>query len=102
MSGEATILLVDETPAACAQEQAILENRGHTVTVACTTNELIEKMHRQAPQIILMSEAHTPLRGGGTLDSLKADALFGHVPVVLLLAPDAAPAQVDWTRIPVD
>lgn len=96
------IFLVEESPAACAAERTALESAGYVTATVRSTNELLDKCYQEPPALIVMNESHTMLRGGGMLDALSNDSIFNHVPVLLLLEPGAAAAEVDWSRVPVD
>ncbi|MBP8128343.1 MAG: diguanylate cyclase [Candidatus Hydrogenedentes bacterium] len=102
MNPAASILLVDQSPAACAAERAVLDGAGFPTASVASAHELLETLYHQPPALILMSAHHTMIHGATTLDALRSDSILGHLPVLLLLQPGATPDGIDWGRIAVD
>ena len=89
----ATILVVDDEPAACSALTTILEKAGHRVVVASDGQCALEQIAHAIPDLILTDLCMPNMGGLELLGELKRRAI--DVPVVLMTASSAIDSAVD-------
>lgn len=88
----ATILIVDDEPAACAALSAVLTADGHLVRIASEALDALQQVEQSAPDLVL-SDLHMPgMSGLELLRELKRRALLA--PVILMTASGATESAV--------
>ena len=86
MTGRALILIVEDNEANQLLASAVLEREGYRVELAANSDEAIERLTANVPDLILM-DVQLPGQDGLTLTRrLKADQKTASIPVVALTA----------------
>ena len=86
MTSDAMILIVEDNEANQLLASAVLEREGYRVEVASSSDEALDRLKREAPDLILM-DVHLPGIDGLSLTRLlKADERTASIPVVALTA----------------
>ncbi|HEY0465622.1 MAG TPA: response regulator, partial [Polyangiaceae bacterium] len=92
----ATILVVDDEPAACSALASILKGAGHSVWLASDGQRALEQVELTVPDLILSDLCMPNMSGLDLLRELKRRAIA--VPVVLMTASGAVDSAVGAMR----
>lgn len=95
------VLLAGADPATAACARA-LEAGGMRATVATAAQEVMDKLYTHPPHCLVLPLNLPGPQGTRLLDELKADNLYGHVPVIVVLSPAELADGVDWRRVMAD
>ncbi|HVV56334.1 MAG TPA: response regulator [Mucilaginibacter sp.] len=79
------ILVIEDNPDIKDILDYILKDEGHEV-IACPDGSSVNALDRILPELILMDEMLTGIRGSTLTKKMKADGATRHIPVVLLSA----------------
>ncbi|HVS94365.1 MAG TPA: response regulator [Mucilaginibacter sp.] len=79
------VLVVEDNPDIKELLDYILQDEGHEV-VACADGSSVNVIDRILPDLILMDELLSGVRGSTLIKKLKANPASQHVPVILLSA----------------
>ena len=86
MTNNAVILIVEDNEANQLLASAVLEREGYRVEVASSSNEALDRLKSQAPDLILMDVQLPGIDGLSLTRLLKADERTASIPVVALTA----------------
>jgi diguanylate cyclase (GGDEF)-like protein len=81
---------------------AALAASGMQVSLAETATEVMDKLYTHPPHCLVLPLRMPGPQGVRLLDELKADNLYGHVPVIVVLSPAELASGVDWRRVVAD
>jgi len=95
------IVLAGASEAAYQDIAAALTSAGFSLTHARDFSALLEAIHTAPPACILFTLETEPARQQALIRELKADHVYGHLPVLALL-PHTLLANLDWRLFPVD
>ena len=86
MSGQQSILVVEDNEANQLLVRAVLELAGYRVEIAGSASEAVDRLHASTPDLILM-DVQLPGQDGLSLTRLlKADPSTADIPIVALTA----------------
>jgi len=80
----ATILVVDDAPASLRFLVATLEREGMTALIATDGLAALDLLEHATPDLVLMDAMMPGLDGFETTRRIKADARWGHLPVIFM------------------
>ena len=86
MTSDAVILIVEDNEANQLLASAVLEREGYRVDVASSSDEALDRLKREAPDLILMDVQLPGIDGLSLTRLLKADERTASIPVVALTA----------------
>ena len=86
MTNNAVILIVEDNVANQLLASAVLEREGYRVEVASSSDEALDRLKIQAPDLILMDVQLPGIDGLSLTRLLKADERTASIPVVALTA----------------
>jgi CheY-like chemotaxis protein len=86
MTNDAVILIVEDNEANQLLASAVLEREGYRVEVASSSDEALDRLKSQAPDLILMDVQLPGIDGLSLTRLLKADERTASIPVVALTA----------------
>lgn len=86
MTSDAVILIVEDNEANQLLASAVLEREGYRVEVASSSDEALDRLKREPPDLILMDVQLPGLDGLSLTRMLKADERTASIPVVALTA----------------
>ncbi len=86
MTNNAVILIVEDNVANQLLASAVLEREGYRVEVASSSDEALDRLKSQAPDLILMDVQLPGIDGLSLTRLLKADERTAAIPVVALTA----------------
>jgi len=86
MTNNAVILIVEDNVANQLLASAVLEREGYRVEVASSSDEALDRLKSQAPDLILMDVQLPGIDGLSLTRLLKADERTASIPVVALTA----------------
>lgn len=89
---EAAILLVDGDPANLASMRSLVEGMGRPVIAVTTGPDAIVSLGQQAVALIVMAVKTPGLDGFDTVEKIRADKRWGHIPIVFFTAVHDDPA----------
>ncbi len=102
MSGRnAAVLVVDADPRRSAQIKHCLEQDGFSVLCADTNMAVLQAIHANPPACAILQYEVGRGSFNGLLQDLKGDNIYGHLPIILLTAPELLP-HIDWMDCPAD
>jgi diguanylate cyclase (GGDEF)-like protein len=96
------ILILAEDPAEGARLEAALAAAGHWPYAAPPGPRALERIYAEPPDLLLLDADLTGLSSLDACREIKIDHLYGHLPILLLVRPDALEAGWDWEQVPVD
>lgn len=96
-----TVLMAIPAERAAAASEA-LEAAGMRPAVAENPNEVLDTLYSQPPHCLVLPLGMVGPHGTRMLDELKSDNLYGHLPVVVAMAPEEFAEGVDWRRVLAD
>lgn len=79
-----------------------LEAAGMHSSFAASAAEMMEKLYTHPPHCLVLPLRMRGPQGANLLDELKADNLYGHVPVIVTLGPEELLSGIDWRRVVAD
>jgi adenylate cyclase len=88
------ILIVDDTQATRELLSRRLEREGHTIVEAENGRSALERLAAEPFDLVLLDMMMPDVNGYEVLMQLKADARFGHIPVIILSALDEIDSAV--------
>lgn len=80
------ILVVDDNPDSIAIIRSILESRGYPVAVAMSGAEALQSIEKEQIDLVLLDVMMPEMSGIEVLQKIKANALTGRLPVILVTA----------------
>jgi len=86
MTNDAVILIVEDNAANQLLASAVLEREGYRVELASSSDEALDRLKGQQPDLILMDVQLPGLDGLSLTRLLKADERTASIPVVALTA----------------
>ena len=86
MTSDAMILIVEDNEANQLLASAVLEREGYRVDVASSSDEALDRLKLEAPDLILMDVQLPGIDGLSLTRLLKADERTASIPVVALTA----------------
>lgn len=98
------ILVIDNDPSGVDEIKRLLIERGNRFifsTVEASVRAL-EEIYTNPPDLVLLNQ---PFEGDGWKDickTIKADTVFGYLPIVLILQPAEPDLAINWDDIPVE
>jgi len=97
-SKEPTVLVADTNENQRTQTRQTLARAGFAVTTADGAQAVLEQVYAAPPQCLLVEhhiarEGRTPL-----LAELRADNVYGHLPVILMISREELATGVDWSE----
>ena len=96
------ILILAEDEAERARLEAGLSEAGHLPYTAPPGPRALEQIYAEPPDLLLLDADLTGLSSLDACREIKVDNLYGHLPILLLVHPDALEAAWDWEQVPVD
>ncbi len=96
------ILVVHHSSAAGHPLVDVLDAAGFKGVAAYTGTAILATIYADPPQCVIMPFGLTSGSGSGPLvHQLKNDNVYGHLPVILLIAPGDL-KSIDWAQVPAD
>lgn len=80
------VLIVDDTPDNLAMLSSALVAAGYAVLVAMDGASALERMHRIAPDVILLDAIMPGMDGFETCEQIKRNPAYQHIPVIFMTA----------------
>ncbi|MFA6357899.1 MAG: response regulator [Candidatus Omnitrophota bacterium] len=80
------ILIVDDEPDLLAVTVARLETSGYEVLQAASSEEALEVLKKNKPDLILLDLLLPDMQGGTLCKQLKADPEFKQIPIIIFTA----------------
>ena len=84
----ASILIVDDSPTEVHVFKTMLEKNGHTVAVAVTGEEGIERAKEIVPDLVLMDIVMPGMNGFQATRQLATNEITANVPVIIVTTKD--------------
>ena len=84
----ANILIVDDSPTEVHVFKTMLEKNGHTVAVAVTGEEGIERAKEIVPDLVLMDIVMPGMNGFQATRQLATNEITANVPVIIVTTKD--------------
>ena len=94
-----TVLLVLADPAEAEAAARVLEGAGYAAARARSGGEAVERVYGEPPDLILLDRDLPDGPGAGVCRTLKAENIFSHLPLILVLEAGDRPA---WEEVPAD
>ncbi len=100
---QGAILVIDPDQARAHQLTAALQAGGVRAIEAHTNRDILAAIYADPPQCIVLPHGlpGTEKAGGTLLEQLKADNVYGHLPVILMVSAEET-SRIDWQRTPAD
>ncbi|HOS02531.1 MAG TPA: response regulator, partial [Candidatus Hydrogenedentes bacterium] len=96
------VLIVAQT----AEEGATLQDRlqlyGLTVRIALNGSNALDLFYADPPQCLVFGHEIATDDGHSLLKDIKADNVYGHLPVILIIGEKDRDAGIDWSAMPAD
>lgn len=96
------VLVVNGDASECARIETVLRGAGFGVKTATTAKGALDEFYAEPPRAVLVKHGITVEGGRLLVDEIKADNVYGHLPVILLLAREQLQQGIDWARLPAD
>ena len=85
MTEEKTILIVDDDPDIVESTKIVLESAGYSVMTAGNGTEAMERIEKQAPDLILLDiMMASPTEGFHLSYKLREDAVYSRIPIIVV------------------
>jgi len=84
----ASILIVDDSPTEVHVFKTMLEKNGHTVAVAVTGEEGIERAKEIVPDLVLMDIVMPGINGFQATRQLATNEITANIPVIIVTTKD--------------
>jgi len=97
-----TVIVVDSDTADLEQTSLCLESVGFRVKRALNGRQLMEIIYSDPPHCLVMEHGLSGTEGDTLLAELKADNVYGHLPVVLTIPETLLEKGIDWTQTAAD
>jgi diguanylate cyclase (GGDEF)-like protein len=102
--GETRLLIIDNDPSSVDEIKQFLDQAGGRFIFnrAESSVQAVDAIYSDPPDIILISQS---LKGETWKDlckTIKADTIFGYLPIVLILQPAQHDRPIDWEDVPAD
>jgi diguanylate cyclase (GGDEF)-like protein len=102
--GETRLLIIDNDPSSVEEIKGFLDQAGGRFIFnrAESSLQAVDAIYSDPPDIILISQS---LKGETWKDlckTIKADTIFGYLPIVLILQPTQHDRPIDWEDVPAD
>ena len=94
MTGPATILVVDDTPANVKLLSDLLTVKGYQVATAASGEEALARVATDRPDLVLLDVVMPGMSGYDVCRQIRADAQNGILPVVMVTALDPAGERI--------
>ncbi|MCX5749893.1 MAG: response regulator [Candidatus Saganbacteria bacterium] len=94
----AKILMVDDEVNILKIAGTMLERSGHTVILAASGEEALEKAKADPPDLILLDRSMPGMGGTEVLSSLRDQKALNKIPVIFLTAQDSESEMIEGLR----
>ncbi len=102
MSGNATVLIVDDNPAARETLEELLASENYRLAFAASGPEALQKAVELMPDVILLDVMMPGMDGFEVCTNIRSDPLLAEVPIVLVTALDDEAARVQGLMVGAD
>ncbi|MDH5446023.1 MAG: response regulator [Gammaproteobacteria bacterium] len=97
MSGEYTVLIVDDSKTVVHALKMVLEQAGYNTLTATGGEQAIELARQQKPDVVLMDVIMPGMTGFQATRILHKDPATAHIPVVIISASEQ-PSEKAWCK----
>ena len=97
-----TVLIAESEPADLARSTKVLESAGFLVRAATEGRSALKAIYADPPRCIILGHGTTGAEEETLLADLKADNIYGHLPVILTVSAHDLEGGMDWTQVPTD
>ncbi len=97
LSGEYTVLIVDDSKTVVHALKSILEQDGYSVLTASDGEQAIAMTRQHQPHVVLMDVIMPGMTGFQATRILHKDPATGHIPVVIISASEQ-PSEKAWCK----
>ncbi len=97
-----TVLIVMDDRAKCTCLRTLLDEHGFRVATTHSREGAYDAIYTDPPQVVLLDWAMLGSERPSLLAELKADNIYGHLPVILMAPEEVLRAGVDWALSPAD
>ena len=94
--GETPVLVVDDDPLTRDMLRRILSKRGWPVTEASSGSEALSAIGRTRPAVVVLDLMMPGMDGFEVLDTMRREAGWRDIPVVIVTAKDLTAEEVTW------
>ncbi|MEZ0167630.1 response regulator [Microvirga sp. TS319] len=94
--GDLSVLVVDDDPMTREMLRRILSKRGWSVTEAADGSDALSALGRGAPAVVLLDLMMPGMDGFEVLDTMRREASWRDIPVVVVTAKDLSIEEVSW------
>ena len=94
--GETPVLVVDDDPLTRDMLRRILSKRGWPVTEASSGSEALSAIGRTRPAVVVLDLMMPGMDGFEVLDTMRREAGWRDIPVVVVTAKDLTAEEVTW------
>jgi two-component system alkaline phosphatase synthesis response regulator PhoP len=96
------VLIVDDEMDALVSLKVALEAEGYNVAEAKDGHEAIDKVHSETPDVILLDLMIPGIDGFEVCRQLKSDAMYRHIPIIMLTARGEIDDKVEGIELGAD
>ncbi|MFW6147843.1 MAG: diguanylate cyclase [Thermodesulfobacteriota bacterium] len=99
-----SVLIIDNNPSSADEIKRHLQKDSNRFVLYTSEPSLLtlEAIYSEPPDLIIINQ---PLKGDGWKElcrRIKADIVFGHLPIMLILQSSKDGHEIDWEKMPVD
>ena len=102
MTGQASVLVVDDDPVTRQMLTGRLERHGHRVTTAEDGSQALDRVRWEPFDVVLLDVLMPQVDGYGVLEQLKGDTELRHIPVVMVTSVDDIDSAVRCIELGAD
>jgi len=96
------ILALSSDATELARVCATLEQGAYRVAAVSGPDSMMEAVYADPPQCLVIDADGADIQSNALIHQLKTDNVYGHIPVILLLAADDLERGIDWEDNPAD
>ncbi|MBX7258616.1 MAG: diguanylate cyclase [Candidatus Hydrogenedentes bacterium] len=96
------VLLADNREDSGAKTTAMLTAAGFTANFVNDGQKALDAFFAQPPQCLVIRHGLSARGARSLLDAIKADNVYGHLPVVVIVSPEQIEVGIDWHHNPAD
>jgi signal transduction histidine kinase/CheY-like chemotaxis protein len=94
--GEVPVMVVDDDPMTREMLRRILSKRGWSVTEAADGSDALSVLSKTRPAVVLLDLMMPGMDGFEVLDTMRREATWREIPVVVVTAKDLSTEEVTW------
>jgi diguanylate cyclase (GGDEF)-like protein len=103
-TGQKNVLIIDSVPSGADEIKRLLKQDANRFVLHTSEPSLLalNVIYSEPPDLVIINQAEKQSKWKELCRRLKADIVFSHLPIMLILESSADGPEIDWETMPID